>query len=185
MPGRAQLQALLVLHGSIAYWMGLHLAQTRCAKTLLYGMVAATVLVGAGAAIYQRVTDPTWLPMGREQWIYYLTRSSGFFGNPNNFAAWLALVLPLAAAAVGGGLSRNRWVRFTGMLVVFASLIGIGLSQSRGVILTPTGVFTVWLLVGPKWKWRWRIGGVLALLGGGDCRDGNGLPPRSEFSPAR
>ena len=97
-------------------------------------------------ALYQRIVDPTWLPMGRDQSIYYLKKSSGPFGNPNNFAAWLAVVLPLA---IGWGARRKymdgQW-RWFPWAVALAAILGIGLSLSRGIGLALFVGGLVWLL---------------------------------------
>ncbi|GAB5558568.1 MAG: hypothetical protein SynsKO_02150 [Synoicihabitans sp.] len=164
-PGRAQLHALLVFQGAIAYWVGLQLAQTHRAKAVLFFSIGALMIAASAMSIYQRVVDPTWLPMGREQWLYYLTRSSGVFGNPNNFAAWLAMFLPMAVVAAGGRLSSKWWVRLVGAAATIAGLVGIALSQSRGVGLSLVLLLICWFLFGAKWKIVWRVSGTVALLG--------------------
>lgn len=143
-PGRALLHGLHIIGGAASFWIGLHVARSAGARRILNVGVGGMVLGAMIMAFYQIFIDPAWLPMGREQSIYSLKRSSGPFGNPNNFAAWLTVVLPVA---IGWGVCRHRlprrW-RWFPVAVARAAVLGIGLSLSRGVGLA-------WYLVGLSW----------------------------------
>jgi O-antigen ligase len=143
-PGRALLHGLHIIGGAASFWIGLHVARSAGARRILNVGVGGMVLGAMIMAFYQIFIDPAWLPMGREQSIYFLKRSSGPFGNPNNFAAWLTVVLPVA---IGWGVCRHRlprrW-RWFPVAVALAAVLGIGLSLSRGVGLA-------WYLVGLSW----------------------------------
>jgi hypothetical protein len=163
LPSRGQLHGWHVWSGVTAFWVGLHLARdARIWRGVLAG-VGVIALGVVGAAIYQRIGDPAWLPLGRDQARQYLSRSAGTLGNPNTMAAWLALVLPLAIAVMwshGGGGSRVT-PRLAGVFAV-AVLGGIGLSYSRGVILALILCGGIAVLFCRRWSWWLRIGSLLS-----------------------
>lgn len=159
----------LWLHLFAAYWLGLDLLRRPAARPILWGGVA---LIGAGAvalAVYQRVVDPGWLPLGRRQAAQYLMRSGGPFGIPNSFAAFLLLVLgpAVAMAADRGRRAGARWIA-AAAAVTFG--VGLALTISRGawLIAAATAMLAPLLIRGKSWRWRvaWVGGaGVFALAG--------------------
>ena len=95
-PGRAAMEGLHGLWMLLGFWIALHVVRLKEARTWVFIGVGAITLVAVALAFYQRAVDPAWLPMGRRQVAQYLSRSGGPFGAPNNFAAWLVLILPPA-----------------------------------------------------------------------------------------
>lgn len=95
LPSRGWLHGWHVWSGLAAYWLGLHLARDRKLWPLVMAGVGVITLGIAGAAVYQRMGDATWLPLGRIQVEHYQGRSAGTFGYPNAMAAWMAIALPV------------------------------------------------------------------------------------------
>ncbi len=173
MAGLAELPSRGWLHGwhlwsaLAAYWVALHLVRRPQLWRAMWAAIGVVALGVVIAGVYQRLGDATWLPLGREQVRQFLGRSSGTFGNPNNAAAWLALVLPVAAATVWrGGDSLTRAERWFAGVVALACALGIILSFSRGVFLTlviATGLAT---LARRKWSWLHRLGLMAGIFAG-------------------
>lgn len=163
-PGRAILHGLHVGWGAAAFWVGLHLARGGAVRPILGYGVGGVILGAVGLAVYQRVGDPSWLPMAREQSKYYLGRSSGPFGNPNNFAAWLAVMLPIALAGVAGRKRLPPGMRWWPGLVAGLAMLGIVLTLSRGVGLALLVVGTGWLITRREISWIRRVSAICALV---------------------
>ncbi|MCF3648403.1 O-antigen ligase family protein [Synoicihabitans lomoniglobus] len=145
-PGRAWLDGLLWFWMAAAYWCGLQVAREPMARRICgVGVAALTVLVAA-LAIYQRVVDPAWLPMGRRQAPQFLARSGGAFGVPNTMAAWMLIVLPPALIGCVGRGRRSRLVRVAAGGLVALAMLALVLSVSRGAWLAWVGVLLVWPL---------------------------------------
>lgn len=169
LPGRAWLDGLQWGWMAIAFWIGLQVAGSPGPRRIVTTGVAIITLVAAAAAIYQRVFDPSWLPMGRVQGQYFLQRSSGVFGPPNTLAAWMLLVLPTALTVAVSG-QRRRLVRGAAGLVVGAALLALVLSISRSAWLAGAAALLLW-------AWRWHpqqgnwgrrlacAGGIAVVLG--------------------
>jgi hypothetical protein len=127
--------------------------------------LVALVLIAVGVgesffAFYQFMThaDKVWAVFKPA---VYALRGSGTYVNPNNFAGFAEMVLPLALAyTVMGRLSATVKV-----LLGYSALVlmaGVAVSQSRGGLVAmgvALGVFCVVLLFQPDY-WRY---GALAL----------------------
>lgn len=172
LPSRGWLQGWHLWSGLAAYWLGLHLARDPRLWRLTLAGVGGVALGVGGAAIYQQVGDPGWLPLGREQAAHYLGRSAGTFGNPNNMAAWMAIVLAVAAGwALRRDAGANWRQRGFAATVAVVALGGIVMSYSRGVTLALLGATAVAWLIHGRWSGGRRValglglGVVLALVG--------------------
>jgi O-antigen ligase len=76
----------------------------------------------------------------------YLSRGSGTFINPNSFAAYLEIIVPLALAyVVMGRFSATAKVLLT--YAALAMLVGIVASLSRGGILAAAGALVLFCLI--------------------------------------
>lgn len=169
LPSRAWLHGWHLWSGLAAYWVGLHLMRRPSVWRPALAGVGCVALGVVTAGIYQRIGDPTWLPLDREQVGQYLRRSAGTFGNPNNAAAWLAMVLPVALAFGWRDTSGSPRSRLLARIVAVVCLTGIFLSFSRGVGLALTLGFSVWVLSQSAWTWAKRLllVAVLAVAGTG------------------
>ena len=167
LPSRGWLHGWHMWSGLPAFWIGLHVARdARLWRWTLVGVGVITLVV-FGAAVFQRVGDATWLPLGRGQVAQYLGRSAGTFGNPNTMAAWLVVVLPAAVGfAWKPSLERSAGSRWFAAGVALAALVGVGLSYSRGVLLALViGASLAWLIDGRKtWSRRLGLFGVMGLV---------------------
>src|SRR5690606_31732930 len=155
----------LWLHLFAAYWVGLELSGSRLAPRILAVSVAVISAAAVGLAVYQRLCDPAWLPMGRRQVPQYLTRSGGPFGIPNSFAAFLLLTIaPILACATGH--ASARWRRVAAGVVGLVLVIGLGLTLSRGAWLSfiAAAMLAPLLMTGRTWRWRLGVSGAVALL---------------------
>lgn len=142
---------------------GVRLAVTR--RWLARGVVG-WALLGVGAQFYQRLVDPSWLPMGRTQADQFLERSSGTFGVPNSQAAFLLLILP-AVVVTAWDARRSRTLRGAAAGAALALVAGLGLTVSRGAWLATMAVAVGWPLLAGRRPWRQRFaiaGGVAAVL---------------------
>lgn len=163
-PGRAMLHGLHVGWGAGAFWVGLQMGRCRAARPILGYGVCGIILTAVGIAVYQRVGDSSWLPLDREQSKYFLGRSSGPFGSPNNFAAWLAVLLPLVLAGITTRKRLSRGLRWMPGLVAGLTILGILLTLSRGVGLAMIVVGMTWLITRHEIAWSRRLSAFLGLL---------------------
>lgn len=124
----------------------------------------ATLLAFLAAYQFAVASDTVW-GLGRGG--QYGRRAGGSFVNPNSFAGFLALLIPLAAALAIAGRMRPVWR----VLVVYslaAMLAALGMTLSRGGMLAAAAglalVFTLLLL---NRDYRWFATAGLALLAAG------------------
>ncbi len=168
-PGRATMEALHGLWGLAGYWVALHVVRLKEPRRWVGAGVGGLTLLLAVMAFYQRVVDPTWLPMGRVQGIYFQTRSSGLFGVPNTLAAWMLVVIPSAWWLVWrNSRQRPAWALAAGVVASAASA-GLVLTLSRGGWLAMFLALVIWGVVGLSGGWRRRVSWavlVLVLFGG-------------------
>ena len=77
---------------------------------------------------------------------HFVARIQGSFGHPNQYAAYLAFLIPLAVACV---LSRSlpSTIRWLGATATFAAVPALAYSYSRGAILALVLGSLVWLAV--------------------------------------
>lgn len=98
--------------------------------------LAGLGLLEVGAAIYQYKVEAYWLPMDYKLPVYS-GRSSGTFGNPGHFAAFLSLLFfPTLALLLKAHV--KKWQRFILLILLAAWTIGLLLASSRGALL---GIF--------------------------------------------
>ena len=163
-PGRAAMEGLHGLWMLLGFWIALHVVRLKEARTWVFIGVGAITLVAVALAFYQRAVDPAWLPMGRRQVAQYLSRSGGPFGAPNNFAAWLVLILPPAWWMTWREVRRQRGRAVFLGLVATAASAALVLTVSRGgwIALSVAGV--VWALVGLGGSWGRRLTLSVGLL---------------------
>ncbi len=169
-PGRATMEALFGVWGVAGFWVALHVVRIKEARRWVLIGVSLLTLVMAAAAFYQRVVDNLWLPMGRTQVEHYLTRSSGTFGNPNNLAAWMLLVIPPAWWLTWRQMRRRPGVALAAGVLAAGATAGLALTLSRGALLALVMALVGWAWFGLAGGRRMRLlvaGGVLAVCGTG------------------
>ena len=156
-PGRSAMDALHGLWMTVGFWIALHCVRLKESRIWVMIGVGLISVVAVALAFYQRVVDPAWLPMGRTQAPQYLNRSGGPFGVPNNFAAWLILILPAAWWMTWRAvrLQQPRAVVF-GVLAT-AAAAGLALTVSRGAWISISLAAVVWTLVGSSGSWLKRV----------------------------
>jgi putative inorganic carbon (HCO3(-)) transporter len=123
-------------------------------------VIGAMFVAGAAEATYGAVQFVTDSGPGAFQ-LQGALRAFGHFDQPNPFAGYLTMILPLAACM---GLSRANPPPFRWLSLGAAALIaaGIGLSQSRGAWLGAAVAATCLLLAWSRFTRRLLIPGVLA-----------------------
>jgi O-antigen ligase len=164
-PWLGWLDWFLWLHLAAAFWLGLDLLRRPAPRRIIWTGVVVVAIGAVGLAVYQRLSDPAWLPMGRTQAAQYLTRSGGPFGIPNSLAALLLLLIPpTVALLVTRTLSRSARLVAGGCLLVF--LVGLLLTISRGawLSLALAAIAAPLLVQGRPWRRRLALAGAGAVL---------------------
>lgn len=149
----------------------------------LNSAVRVIVVIGmiiAGYGLYQRISGD-YRVWGHKLVTQYVGRASGTFVNPNHFAGFLAMILPLAMgqavskrsthvwrivmiyaalliiAGIVASNSRGGWMAATAAVVIFFLLIILRLRQ-RDLMMPallalgiPTILIGVWILSNPNW----------------------------------
>lgn len=131
-------------------------------------LIVAGSLVGLGTllaflAAYQFATtsDVVW---GLSRGGQYGRRAGGSFVNPNSFAGFLALLIPLAAALAIAGRMKPVW-RVLVVYALVALLAALGMTLSRGgIVAAAAGLALVFALLLLHRDYRWFAGGGLAVL---------------------
>ena len=128
-------------------------------------VIGAMLVAGAAEATYGAIQFVTDSGPGAFQ-IQGALRAFGHFDQPNPFAGYLTMILPLAVCM---GLTRTNPTPFRWLSLAAAALIatGIGLSQSRGAWLGAAVAAACLLLAWSRFTRRLLIpgalGGALAL----------------------
>jgi len=127
-------------------------------RLILAAGLATAALACVGLGLYQVLSDPSWLPLGRQQVSTFLGRASGGLGAPNSLAGLLLLLLP---ASLHLALRRDHapWLRVLGAYLGLCLLAGLVLTQSRGAWLALALVLLAWPL------FVWRGAGLRRLSG--------------------
>jgi O-antigen ligase len=118
-------------------------------RLILAAGLATSALACVGLGLYQVLSDPRWLPLGRQQVSTFLGRASGGFGAPNSLAGLVLLVLPPCLFLALRRL-HAPWLRVLGAYLSLCLLAGLLLTQSRGAWLA----FALMLLSWPLFFWR-------------------------------
>jgi len=123
-------------------------------------IIGAMLVAGAAEATYGAVQFITDSGPGAFQ-IQGALRAFGHFDQPNPFAGYLTMILPLAVCM---GISRANPIPFRWLSLGAAALIaaGIGLSQSRGAWLGAAVAAACLLLAWSRFTRRLLIPGALA-----------------------
>ena len=138
------------------FWMALNGLRHPWPRLAVLGTGLALAVFAVVLAAYQRFIAPDWLMMDRTQVAQYIGRASGCFGNPNNFAALLALVIPpVLSLAWQRGAGAVQRILFGYLALVL--LFGIGLSISRGGWLALALALACWPLFARSQTWASRI----------------------------
>jgi O-antigen ligase len=149
------------------FWVVLHGIRSARAQEVLFVGLAALGVVAVCMAVYQRVSDPAWLMMGRSQSPQFFGRSSGFFGIPNSLAALLNMLLPpMVALALQRGAGAMQRVICGYLAALFAA--GVLLTVSRGAWLSLGLVLAAWPLLAFRdtaRRWRWSLSVAVLLVG--------------------
>jgi hypothetical protein len=145
-----------------------YLATFLTSMILVRDMVRRTVMatVLAAVAVFETVYAVNEATLGKyDIWGWKNTlifgRASGTFVNPNHFANYVAIVLPMAlylsayawhTAAPAGATLRRRIVKLMetrlvpfscGLLMAVACVVGVLVSESRGAVLAIIGGFAI------------------------------------------
>jgi O-antigen ligase/cytochrome c-type biogenesis protein CcmH/NrfG len=138
------------------FWISLNGLRHSWPRLLVMGMVLGLAVSGVVFAAYQRFIAPDWLMMNRTQVTQYIGRASGCFGNPNNFAALLILIVPpVLSLAWQRGASAVQRVLYGYLALVL--LLGLGLTISRGGWLALALALACWPLFARTQTWASRI----------------------------
>jgi O-antigen ligase len=138
------------------FWIALNGLRHRAPRALVLTTALALGVATILLAAYQRFIAPDWLMMERVQVPQYLGRASGSFGNPNNFAALLALFIPpVLALAWQRGASAVQRVLFGYFAAVL--FFGFVLTVSRGAWLALALALACWPLFARSQAWATRL----------------------------
>jgi O-antigen ligase len=146
----------------VVFWVVLNgIGSPRC-RALLVGAIAAAGVSSALLGVYQHFMRPDWLVLGHTQVDQYIGRSSGMFGNPNNFGAMMALLIPPAGFLA---LERRRPppLRILCALALLALLAGFVLAVSRGAWLSLAAALALWPLLAQGRSLGRRLGAAAAV----------------------
>jgi O-antigen ligase len=129
--GRQQLVRVVVYVA--LFFLVLHNLNRKESTTIVVMTLMAVGFILAFVGVAQFVKHyPTLLGVTRPA--QYLARASGTFVNPNNFAAYLEMIVPIALASVMMG-RFSPTVKVLLAYCAFAMLAGIAMSVSRGGII--------------------------------------------------
>ncbi|HMO64072.1 MAG TPA: O-antigen ligase family protein, partial [Verrucomicrobiota bacterium] len=127
-------------------------------------LALATALAFLAAYQFATTSDVVW-GLGRGG--QYGRRAGGSFVNPNSFAGFLALLIPLAAALAIAGRMQPVW-RVLVVYALVAMLAALGMTLSRGgIAAAAVGLAFVFALLLFNRDYRWLAGAGLALLAAG------------------
>jgi O-antigen ligase len=145
------------------FWVVVNDISARAPRKFLFGVMLSLAFVGVVLACYQRFVRPDWLMLGGTQREQFLSRSSGSFPVPNSFAGLLILLLPVTMLPV--------WLRSVGAVtrvgfgyLAALSLLGLGLTLSRGAWLSLALALGVWPLLRSGLGWGRRLAFSAATL---------------------
>ncbi|HSH93348.1 MAG TPA: O-antigen ligase family protein [Roseimicrobium sp.] len=158
---RLELQRVITL--SLVIWLlALNLVRREAADWIS----ALLIVIGVGMsvlALYQFMTHSArvWNWLRPQQ---YLAQGSGTFMNPNTFAGYISMVLPLALAYVLVG-RMPLWLRLIAGYLCVVLVAGLGVSLSRaGWIAGAGGVGLVLFAVFRQVRRRWMVLAVAVLM---------------------
>lgn len=136
------------------------------AQWLMLAGICGICMTCALAGYYQAYFDYDWGPFGTYRLAQYGQRMAGFFGQPNAYAAFLMLAMPIPLFYVFCG-SKNNWIKLAGVLVFLILQWGVLLGVSRGAMITLILLYFLYAyLLGNSWKWRAVTLALLLLTGG-------------------
>lgn len=152
----------LWLQVALVFWLSVHLAARRPWRLLLALLLVALGVAGVALAAYQRLRDPLWLMLGREQVEQYAGRSAGMFGIPNSLAGLFELLLPASLLLAAARGQPRAW---RAVAAVLALLLGIGLvlTVSRGGWVA-VGIALIAAPLLYRASWGRRIAGMMLAL---------------------
>ena len=145
------------------FWVVVNDISARAPRRFLFGVMLFIALFGVVLACYQRFVRPEWLMLGGTQREQFLSRPSGSFPVPNSFAGMLVLLLPVTMLPMWlRGVGAATRVGF-GYLAAL-SLLGLGLTLSRGAWLSLALALGAWPLLRSGFSWRRRLTYTAAIL---------------------
>ena len=155
-PARAWFGSLERSQGLLGYLPLLVIAAARVRWHHLVRAVVLSVLVLAVWAWAEHLAWPPFAPPG-------VARSYASFGNPNAFAGWLIMAIPLCAA--GCWSDQKSW-RSLSALALLLAISALWLSQSRAAALGLLGGLLLWYTwrARPQRRRMWARGGLSACL---------------------
>jgi O-antigen ligase len=124
---------------------------------LVMGVMLAVALVEALLGIAQGTLLASALPVSADRGV----RVVGTFGQPNPYAGYLNLTLPLLLAYVAWGSARTWRLIGAGMALVLGA--ALALAQSRGATLALSAALLAMAWVGWPPLRRWLVGAAAAL----------------------
>ncbi|MGH2531582.1 MAG: O-antigen ligase family protein [Thermomicrobiales bacterium] len=143
----------------IVYLMAISALRDGRFPTVLVG-ASAVAVIGTSVVGFSQVLTGAGPPSFEARG---LTRAYGAFGEPNPFAGYLEMTVPLlGAVAVSGLRYRNvddqsflgRWLWWLATLAAFLGGIALVLTQSRGGLLgLLASMFVMLMLTGHLWSW--------------------------------
>ncbi len=146
------------------FWIALNTMGVPVLRKTLMATVAGLAVAAVGLALYQRLVDPEWLPLGRTQSYQFIGRSGGPFGIPNSLGAFLALLLPAGVRWLKPRRKTSWLMRAAAGAFVALLLTGLLLTVSRGSWLALLVALAVWPLLNPRRPLHRRLaraGGML------------------------
>ncbi len=138
------------------FWISLNGVRRTGPRLLILASGLGLAVLAVVLAAYQRFIASDWLMLERTQVIQYIGRASGSFGNPNNFAALLALAIPpVLSLAWQRGATAVQRILFGYLALVL--LLGLALTISRGGWLALALALACWPLFARSQAWASRI----------------------------
>jgi len=139
------------------FWIFLNGVRHRGPRLFVLGAIGVIGVIAVVLACYQRFLWPDFLMMGRTQAAQFFGRSSGPFGIPNSLAAFLVMLIPVAACFAwqrhASAIQRVTAIYFT---LVF--LLGLELTISRGAWISLVIAIGLWPLCVRERSLEWRTG---------------------------
>jgi O-antigen ligase len=149
---------ILLLFNAAALFLAIHnICRTRKQLLLVVAGILAALLIASIHGIVQHFTG-VFSTQGVASGEEVLGRVQGSFGHPNEYASFVAMLLPLAIV-VALAKSLPSQLRLLGGIAAVAAVPAINYSYSRGAIATLIVGSVIWLLI-----LRPKLGVVTAIV---------------------
>lgn len=140
--------------GGLVFYVSYALIRGERAKWSVLGGLLFLGVCCAGAAYYQAYVDYEWGPFSTHRLSQYNQRMAGFFGQPNAYAAFVMIAMPIPLF-YAFKFNCSTLVKVLSVLIFLFLQWGVFLGVSRGALITLGIQYILYaLFLGSTWKQR-------------------------------